>query len=57
MIVSGNISLLLIRPRPLQTNFFDNFGTSKAIKKYLKIEPLNYKQVQKLALLGNLLAF
>ena len=57
MIVFGNISLLLIRPRPLPTNFFDNFGNSKAIEKYLKIEQLNYKKVRKLALLGNLLAF
>ena len=57
MIVPGNISLLVICPRPLQTNFFDNFGNSKAFEKYLTIEQLNYKKMQKLALLGNLLGF
>ena len=32
LIVSGNPILIITRPRPLQTYFFDNFGNSKAFE-------------------------
>ena len=46
--------LILTRPRPIQTYFFDIFGNSKAFHTFnLKLEQLSGKEVLTFALLVN----